>query len=166
MSHRTARWLENTPTTSVQRLISLVRRSCGLIDQTWVWWATGKAVKARISGPMSASGSAAWGKRSSSIPQAARVLPVNLLRRRLLVDGPHHGRHSRLGAAGNLGEQNGHDVGTGLPASADRSDSPFHVTVWLNSSWPVIGSQSSNERPATMSPANVLVCSLASTTST
>ena len=79
MSRRTAGRLGKTPTTSVRRLISLVRRSCGLFDQTWIQWATGKQVKARISGPTSASGSAAWGKRSSSISQAARVLPVDLL---------------------------------------------------------------------------------------
>ena len=55
------------PTTSVRRLISLLRRSCGLFDHTCFQWATAKAGKANSSGP-AANSSAAWGKRSSSMP--------------------------------------------------------------------------------------------------
>ena len=39
-----------------------------VFDQICFQWATGKAVTARMSGPASASSSAACGKRSSSMP--------------------------------------------------------------------------------------------------
>ena len=98
MSRRTAGRLGKMPTTSVRRRISLLRRSWGLFDQTCVQWTTGNAVKARTSGPASSA-------------QHARVLRVDLLRRRLLIDRPDHGRHPGLGAAGDSGEQVGHEVG-------------------------------------------------------
>ena len=43
------------PTTSVRRRISLLRRSCGLLDQIFFQWASGKLEKARTSGPASSS---------------------------------------------------------------------------------------------------------------
>ena len=52
---RTAGRLGKMPTTSVRRLISLLRRSRGLLDQIFFQWATGKLEKARISGPASSS---------------------------------------------------------------------------------------------------------------
>ncbi len=47
MSRRTAGRFGKMPTTSVRRLISLLRRSCGLFDQTCLQWATGKVLEGR-----------------------------------------------------------------------------------------------------------------------
>ena len=46
---------ESMPITSVRRRISLLRRSCGLLDQIFFQWASGKLEKARTSGPASSS---------------------------------------------------------------------------------------------------------------
>ena len=42
---RTAGRLGKMPTTSVRRRISLLRRSCGLLDQIFFQWASGKLEK-------------------------------------------------------------------------------------------------------------------------
>ena len=52
---RTAGRLGEMPTTSVRRRISLLRRSCGLLDPTFFQWATGKLEKAKMLGPASSS---------------------------------------------------------------------------------------------------------------
>ena len=52
---RTAGRLGKMPTTSVRRLISLLRRSRGLLDQIFFQWTAGKLEKARTSGPASSS---------------------------------------------------------------------------------------------------------------
>ena len=61
MSRLAAALLGKMPTTSVRRLISLFSRSSGLLDQICRQFATGKAVKARMSGPASARSAAARG---------------------------------------------------------------------------------------------------------
>jgi hypothetical protein len=97
-----------------------------LFDQIWRQWATGKAVKARISGPASSRSAAACGKRSSSCSTTRPVLGVHLLRRGLLVDGAHHRRHRWLRPLRHPAQEVGHEVGTAaLPAGAgrDRSES-------------------------------------------
>src|SRR5690349_5352804 len=58
--------LGKMPTTSVRRLTSLLRRSCGLLLQICRQCSCGKLAKASTSGPASASRSAAWPKRSWS----------------------------------------------------------------------------------------------------
>ena len=63
----------------------------------------------------------ACGKRSSSMATMRAVLCVHLLRRRLLIDRPDHGRHPGLGPAGDFGEQVGHEVGAAaLPPGRRR----------------------------------------------
>jgi hypothetical protein len=78
MSRLVAVLLGKMPTTSVRRLISLFSRSSRLLDQICRQWATGKAVKARMSGPDSARSAAACGKRS--IGAAAGAVDVQALR--------------------------------------------------------------------------------------
>ena len=51
---------------ALRRRISRFSRSCGLLDHSFCQWATGKAVKARMSGAASASSSATSGKGSRS----------------------------------------------------------------------------------------------------
>ena len=51
---------------ALRRRNSRFSRSCGLLDHSFCQWATGKAVKARMSGAASASSSATWGKGSRS----------------------------------------------------------------------------------------------------
>ena len=50
----------------IESRISRFSRSCGLLDHSFCQWATGKAVKARMSGAASASSSATWAKGSRS----------------------------------------------------------------------------------------------------
>ena len=69
MNRRTAGRLGKMPTTSVRRRISLLRRSCGLFDQTLHQWASRKEGKARISGPTSASSSAAGPEPLTRFPR-------------------------------------------------------------------------------------------------
>ena len=69
-------------------------RSCGLLDQSFCQWATGKAVKAKMSGAASASNSATWGKGFPELFHYSVQLAVDLGGRQLLVDGAHHGGHT------------------------------------------------------------------------
>ena len=111
------------PTTSVRRRISRFSRSCGLLDHSFCQWATGKAVKARMSGAASASSSATWAKGSRSCSTTIGRGP-----RRETVAGrwcvPCEkvlGGHSRLGTLGHSGEQVGHEVGAAaLPAGSSK----------------------------------------------
>ncbi len=61
------------------------------------------------------------GIRGGGSPEYLARVCEDSLRRRLLVGGPHHGRHPRLGATGDFGEQLGHEVGTAsLPGRASE----------------------------------------------
>ena len=61
------------------------------------------------------------GIRGGGSPEYLARVCEDSLRRRLHVDGPHHGRHPRLGATGDFGEQLGHEVGTAsLPGRASE----------------------------------------------
>jgi hypothetical protein len=81
MSRLVAVLLRKMPTTSVRRLISLFSRSSGLLDQICRQWATGKAVKARMSGPASARCHAPgenYQDRAISKPLSRQTAPTSL----------------------------------------------------------------------------------------
>ena len=73
MSRLVAALLGKMPTTSVRRLISLFSRSSGLFDQICRQCATGKAVKARMSGPASARLDSACGRVYMAIVKSPLV---------------------------------------------------------------------------------------------
>ena len=89
------------PTTSVRRRISLLRRSCGLLDQIFFQWGTGKLEKARISGPASSSREADLREPVLELIGHPVELGVYLIGGGLLVDGADHGGHPWLGAPGD-----------------------------------------------------------------
>ena len=116
---RTAGRLGKMPTTSVRRRISLLRRSCGLLDQSFFQWASGKLEKARTSGPASSSREATSREPIVELRGHPVELGVYLIGGGLLVDGADHGGHPGLGAPGDPSEQVGHEVGAApLPAGS------------------------------------------------
>lgn len=60
------RSLGKMPTTLVRRLISLLSRSSGLLDQTFLQWSNGNGVNARTSPLAERMEAAAFGSRASS----------------------------------------------------------------------------------------------------
>src|SRR3990172_1103676 len=95
MSRLAAALLGKMPTTSVRRLISLFSRSSGLLDQICRQFATGKAVKARMSGPASARSAAARGHAGQA--GAVSVDRVDLFEAAFAAEG-----EGDLGAVGRL----------------------------------------------------------------
>ena len=94
----------------------LVETSCGLLDQSFFQWASGKLEKARTSGPASSSREATSGNIVELRGHPVE-LGVYLIGGGLLVDGAVHGGHPGLGAPGDPSEQVGHDAAP-LPAGS------------------------------------------------
>ena len=101
---------------ALRRRNSRFSRSCGLLDHSFCQWATGKAVKARMSGAASASSSATWGKGSRSCSTTRSNWPWTSAGDSCrwmvgtMVATPAL-RQAQEGALGDSGEQVGHDVG-------------------------------------------------------
>ena len=80
MSLRTAARFGKIPTTSVRRLISLLRRSCGLFDQTCLQWIAGKGSEGQDVGSRVGQQLGGLGEALIKHAHHARALRVHLLR--------------------------------------------------------------------------------------
>src|SRR5436305_8482900 len=138
------------PTTSVRRRISLLRRSCGLLDQIWRQISWGNTENASRSSRASSRCVAASGKRASIASTTRPYWSRTAAASGWSKDGPHHGRHPRLRRARYLGQQVAQVVGTApLPGGTGQrgGDRVDQAAVGVGDDQPHPGQAPGRQRP-------------------
>jgi len=144
------------PTTSVRRLISLFKRSCGLVLQIWRQSSLAEVPEGQqvTTGLLEVVSS--LGQLPSQRVNHSLELSLHLGGVRLVEDGAHQGCHPRLLGLGHLGQEIPQIVGTtplpGDPGLADRKGEPL-VGISSSRAPPRKSPRATSERQQASQPA-------------